>query len=316
MKTKATLLMTTWNALSFIKLTLASLYETTENFDLIIFDNGSRKEVVDYLTEFVKDYKNARLIIGQTNLGVWKSRHLASKFVNTELVGTIDTDLMFPKGWLDKFVNKLNDYDVGQVGPIKLTSRFVYPYEKNTPLNEAWRKCESVSSDPLEQLKLFTNGKKFEEFTKDLVANNEIKSKLEVPPRFTSGCCMLTRTELFIDPSINDTNYGQEKYGFEDLDYSWSIASRGLKVCIAEDVYVHHFEHSSVDENKLDINNNRSLNAQYFYNKWEDSIVKWLETLPAEKALNEFLVKLMYQKIPDNIPTRISSCLDKLRSTL
>ena len=51
--------MLTWNALSYVKITLESLKASNSVYNLVIVDNGSDTETVDYLKNnvdmFVKD---------------------------------------------------------------------------------------------------------------------------------------------------------------------------------------------------------------------------------------------------------------------
>jgi cellulose synthase/poly-beta-1,6-N-acetylglucosamine synthase-like glycosyltransferase len=164
--------MLVWNAFEHTKLTLKSLYENTENFDLIIFDNGSRSQVKEYLQKFQTEHSNVKLILSNENLGTWKARHIAAGLVQTELMGTIDNDVVFEPNWLEKMATRFDDPQVGQVGVLKLFVHMNHPYLSGS-LPQAWRECEKQTKNLQEQLNLFLQHKTIPEFREDLLAFNK-----------------------------------------------------------------------------------------------------------------------------------------------
>lgn len=302
--------MLTLNALDNIRLTLDSLFSSDEDFWLIIVDNGSESETIAFLKEVAQQRNNVELQLHPQNLGVWRGRYHALQHVETEFVGTIDSDLFFPKNWLTPLEYDLQSESVGQVGPLKLSFNLIHPYsKKNLALD--WKTCRTTKKKPVEQLALFTRGHKFDKFTRDLIgANLGAQIEIEIPTRSISGCAMLTHTRLYTDPTLNDATYGQTNYGFEDLDYSWSLHFAGYRVRKIKSIYVHHFEHASIGLDQSKIRKESRLNVLYFAAKWEDQLAEWIHSKLQEgidideikkKGIFQILLSYPYTELPQRL---------------
>lgn len=108
--------------LEILRLTLASLRaHTSIPFDLMIFDNGSCPEVVDYLRERrdsgVIDY----LILSQRNIGKIGAFQIVFNAAPGEIVAYCDDDVIFYPGWLEAHLNILETFpQVGMVSGLPL----------------------------------------------------------------------------------------------------------------------------------------------------------------------------------------------------
>ena len=89
---------------------------TQEPFDLLIFDNGSRVEVVDYLKS-QRDAGNIDfLILSRQNIGKIGALQFIFKAAPGEVIAYCDDDVFFLPGWLKTHQNVLDTYpDVGVV---------------------------------------------------------------------------------------------------------------------------------------------------------------------------------------------------------
>jgi GT2 family glycosyltransferase len=306
-----TIVMLTWNALSHIKLTLKSLEPVIGRIPLIIFDNGSESDLVEYLETIQNE--NIKVIFSADNIGVWNARNRVTNHVETELVCYIDSDLYFPSDWLSPLVSLFKDASVGQVGPLKLSKRIIHPYRKGKGFKVYWNECEDSSSDPAKQLRKFISKNNFNTFVTDLMkSNSTISDQIEIPPRSIGGAISVTRTKLVRNPEINDPYYKNIKYGLEDIDYSWSLIKHGYQVRICPSVYVHHFEHSSLENNKIDIRTyHEDVNIfDYFIGKWLPFIKTWLKddvnrNLSAEEAYDDEFIQLLFKKSSEPYSKRL-----------
>jgi len=313
---RTTVVMLTWNALQFTQISLNSLFNSKEDFDLIIFDNGSNEETKKYLQSITNEPRLKQIIYSNKNLGVWQGRYQAVQKVSTELLCFIDNDVYFPSNWL-KSMEKMfrDDLKLGEVGPLKLSKHLRHPY-KNSDVKSFWHECERTESNPQKQLTNFTMGRNFDQFVKDVVsANKKSEKELEIPTRSIGGSIMMTRTDLYNNSQLNDNTYSKFKYGLEDMDYSWSLFDAGYKVLKCTDVYVHHFEHSSVGDNNLKIDdkgNNQGL--IYFTSKWKNLIIDWvnqkkLSGISLEKIKNDEFISLILRAIFNEIPHELKNAL-------
>jgi len=110
------------NSLKVLDLCLSSIHSHTEKeFDLYVFDNGSCKEIKDYLLTQQKLGRIQFLTFSKEN--VRKTGGLKSLLLQAEgdIVAYLDSDAYVLPGWLDKSLEILNTFEnVGQVTAIPL----------------------------------------------------------------------------------------------------------------------------------------------------------------------------------------------------
>lgn len=90
------------DSLAIVKLTLESLRRnTSEPFDLLVFDNGSsaaiQKELVELQHQGVIDW----LILAGKNLGKTGAQNWIFSAMPNEWIGYTDSDVLFRRGWLE-----------------------------------------------------------------------------------------------------------------------------------------------------------------------------------------------------------------------
>lgn len=100
-----------------LKVCLNSLRENTEvPFDLLVFDNGSCPEVIDYLVN-EKEIGNIQfLILSEKNLGKGGAWNMILSGAPGEIIAYGDNDIYYKKGWLKQSLEILETYpNVGMV---------------------------------------------------------------------------------------------------------------------------------------------------------------------------------------------------------
>jgi glycosyltransferase involved in cell wall biosynthesis len=114
--------------LDILKNCLQSLWNNTDlPYDLMVFDNGSCQEAIDYLTAAQDDGKIQYLILSEKNMGKGGAWNIILNAVPGEIIAYTDNDAYFYSGWLSKSVQILETYpNVGMV-----TSR---PFRTNLEL--------------------------------------------------------------------------------------------------------------------------------------------------------------------------------------
>jgi glycosyltransferase involved in cell wall biosynthesis len=89
-------------SLEILKFQMASLYENTEQeFDLLVFDNGSCPEVIDTLRDLNDDRYIEWLILSKNNLGKVGAWNWIFGSMPNELICYADSDVLFRQGWLE-----------------------------------------------------------------------------------------------------------------------------------------------------------------------------------------------------------------------
>mgnify|MGYP001364062863 CR=1 FL=1 len=90
-------------SLDILKLCLESLLNNTQSsFDLYVFDNGSCKEVIDYLKELYDNHQINYLILSNDNIGkvgAWNNLFGAAQ---GKYICYMDSDVYFNDGWLEE----------------------------------------------------------------------------------------------------------------------------------------------------------------------------------------------------------------------
>ena len=92
---KLSLIIITWNSLSYIKQTLpALLKQNYKDIEYIYVDNGSTDGTIDYIKKQIEKNKNIKLIENGTNLGISKAKNIGVKHANGEYLLLLDDDML------------------------------------------------------------------------------------------------------------------------------------------------------------------------------------------------------------------------------
>lgn len=92
------------------------LANTTMPYDLMVFDNGSCPQVVDYLREKHDAGEIQYLILSSQNIGKMGALQMIFRAAQGEIVAYTDDDVFFLPGWLEAHVNLIDTYpNVGAV---------------------------------------------------------------------------------------------------------------------------------------------------------------------------------------------------------
>ena len=99
------------NRLEILQLTLSSLEARTDQpYDLLVFDNGSTNQVVDYLQE-LKDRGFIRyLVLSSENIGKIGAFELLLNAAPGEYIAYADDDIYFYPGWLEAHMRVMESF--------------------------------------------------------------------------------------------------------------------------------------------------------------------------------------------------------------
>jgi glycosyltransferase involved in cell wall biosynthesis len=111
--------------LDVLKLCLQSILSNTdEPFDLMVFDNGSCAEVVDYLSGMSKQNQIQYLTLSEKNLGKVGAWNFIFGAAQGDYIAYADSDVYFLPGWLSKTLEVFNAFpDVGTVSGLPRRQR-------------------------------------------------------------------------------------------------------------------------------------------------------------------------------------------------
>lgn len=287
---RTNIIVTCWNALDYTKVTLRRLFETVhQGFYLTIIDNGSSDGTGEYLKGLVPSpfCKKLTIITNRENCGpcmAVNQGYKVSKVQGVEFSCLCNNDLFFQTGWLERLESAMiDDKMIGILGPLRPAAGVKHfkgistvAVQKSTPLEDCWRN----------ELEFFID-ESFDNF--DIAAEKIIDINgggidiLEVLPEAISSCCVIVRNAAVdCDGWIADPRY--TSYGAEDMDMTWTIASRGYKCAILKEVYVHHFRNKSIKASGLDRQRCILEGNRIFFDKWKHEIYHFLLVKQTEGA--------------------------------
>ena len=90
------------HALEVLRYQIASIHSSTNDFDLLVFDNGSCSEVQDELHHMQSEGFIHFLVLSQFNLGKTGALNWILAAMPNEFIGFSDGDVLFRQGWLEK----------------------------------------------------------------------------------------------------------------------------------------------------------------------------------------------------------------------
>ena len=103
--------------LDVLKTNLGSIWANSDlPYDLLVFDNGSCQEAIDFLTDAQDEGKIQYLILAEKNMGKGGAWNIMLNSAPGEIIAYTDNDAYFYSGWLSKSVQILETFpNVGMV---------------------------------------------------------------------------------------------------------------------------------------------------------------------------------------------------------
>jgi GT2 family glycosyltransferase len=240
----------TYNGLTFTKQCLASIFQYTKNnYELILIDNGS----TDGTIEFLSSIPNAKIIKNTQNRGFPGGCNQGISIASGENIVLLNNDTVVTAGWLERLLFWIeSDPDIGIVGP---KSNFISEQQRIMP----------VPYKTMEEMKKFAK-----EWTKDHHKEGYVADLL-------SGMCMVLKKTLTEQIGGFDERFFPGY--FEDTDFCLRAQIFGKKLWVANDVFIHHYGSSSFKNNHWKHWNHIQESKKKFLQKWRMSDlnqIKWI----------------------------------------
>lgn len=209
----------TYNSLVPLKICLSSLISSlgpTQNYEIIIIDNGSKDGVIQYVENA---YPSIKIIINSENLGYTKAMNQGLKISKGDYLVQLNPDVFVNEGALQTLKSWMDDYpDVGICIPKVLNQDGSFQ-----------RQCRRGFARPLEVVsyflkldRLFPNNKKLGNYVKTYLPEDEIAEVDAV-----SGSCMMIRKEVILEIGYLDERFFAYQ---EDTDFCFRAKQAGWKV--------------------------------------------------------------------------------------
>jgi len=227
------------DALDYVKRCIKSLNDYTNNFELIIVDNGSNAKTKQWLKNL--DWLDYTLIENKENKGFSYGCNQGIKAAKYDYVCFLNSDTLLTPNWLEKLMRGFKYHkDVGIVGPST---------------------CHSATMQTLQILRgkhTITDEKKIIEMSANLK-----EAYIETP---VVGFCFVIAKKVFDKIGVFD----HKRYGIathEDVDLVWRADKVGFKSIWVMALYVHHFGNKTTKEMGIDPKKLRVKVAPIFKNR-------------------------------------------------
>lgn len=286
MDVKTNVVIICYNALSYTKATVESLFNKTYSpFNLTIINNGSNHNTRVFLEQLKlsKNCKKYTLIKNNANRGVGHAYNQGFQLSlkdNVKYTCFCNNDLYFSDNWLAKLEKCLDDNQaIAMLNPLRPSAKTIYSPGLSTlarlmQINKTFdykSELENFTSMPIE---------KFDLFCEKIIQNNRQSLKddieiLEFPDSLSTCVCLINNSHFkklgnFADPIF-------KKYGSEDIDTSWRVMKLGYQCAISKNVYVHHFRGKSLSDNNLNRRELLKVANKLLYKKWRSEINSFLQ---------------------------------------
>lgn len=247
----ASIIIVSYNNLDKIRNCLESIREKTlySRYEVIIVDNGSVPEVVEYLRESAQSDRRIRVILNGQNLGFAHANNIGLQAISSDsrYIVLLNNDTVVTRGWLTTLVHWLGDKSVGLVGPVTGSTGAA---------NEAAIITEYQNMDEMES------------FARQSISEHR-GSAFDIP--MLAMYCLAFRRDLYEEIGPLDERFGIGM--FEDDDYSIRVRQKGYRVICAEDVFIHHDGRASFSKlSDVEYQKLFDENRRYFETKWN---LKW-----------------------------------------
>lgn len=234
----------TYNNIDLTRMCLESLMGLTcyPDWELIIVDNASSDGTQEYLRAFAEQHDCVHLILNERNLGFAGGNNVGLAAARGEYLVLLNNDTQVTRGWLTGLVRHLrNDNTLGLVGPVT-----------NNIANEAM---------------IAISYRDMTEMQDKALAYTARHSRRLQPVDNIAFFCVALRSALW--ERIGGLDEAFSIGFFEDDDYCRRVRGEGLKVAIANDVFIHH--HHSAGFNTFTPEERDEIfasNRRLFEQKW------------------------------------------------
>ena len=233
-----------YNQLQYTKTFIESVLKFTKaSFELIIVDNASDKDTVQYLRDTGKSDDRINVIFNKENTGFPKGVNQAIKVAKGNYILIANNDIIVTDGWLERMIEVAeSEEDIGLVGPLS----------------------NSVSGVQLDKEAIYKSIEGMHVYAAELKKKNKEKS-FEFP-RVAFLCTLIKRNV------INKLGGLDERFSpgnFEDDDFCLRTQLAGYKTVIVQDVFIHHFGSKSFTaEGTRKYAEQLDINKKIFVDKW------------------------------------------------
>jgi GT2 family glycosyltransferase len=216
-----------WNALEELKACLTSVVRAggRRTFEVVVVDNGSRADVLDWLCEWADQGVAVRVVRLDENTGFAHGTNVGAAVSRGRFLALLNSDTVVTDDWLDRLVDILeSDTSIGLVSPSTN-----YVGEGPQLDHDAANVDASMAAS--------------------YAARVRYRDPVHVSERLTFFC-VVVRRDLF--ELLNGLDEGYGVGNFEDDDFCARIEFLGYGLVVARGVFIYHKGSATFRDNNVD----------------------------------------------------------------
>lgn len=259
-----------WNGIELLKqfLPIASKYSITDYSDLIVADNGSTDDSVDWIT---RNHPEVKLLRFEQNHGFAKGYNLAIAQTKYKYSLLLNSDVEVTENWLDPMLKYMRNHpEVGAMQP-KIRSwhhrdKFEYAGAAGGYLDKlGYPYCRGRLFDSIEQ----DNGQ-YDNGAADIC--------------WASGAALLVQTQLYSDLGGLDEKFFAH---MEEIDLCCRIHAAGFRVAVTPESMVFHVGGASLAQG----------NPRKTYLNFRNNLLLLHKNLPRKEGKRKLFIRRLYDSL-------------------
>lgn len=219
-KIKTAVVILNWNGKHWLDKFLANVIGHSSNAEVIVADNNSTDDSVDYLQKY---YPNIRIIQNDGNYGYAKGYNLALQQIDAEYFVLLNSDIQVTKDWITPIVDLMDkDQSISACQPK------ILDYNNKNKFEYA-----GASGGYIDNLGYpFCRGRIFDHLEEDKGQYNDATEVF-----WATGACLFVRDTHFFEVGGLDEDFFAHQ---EEIDLCWRFKNKGYKVFVEPKSVVYH----------------------------------------------------------------------------
>jgi riboflavin kinase/FMN adenylyltransferase len=227
-KSSCAIVILNFNGKKYLEQFLPTLIANNDNQEIIIADNASTDDSIEFLST---NFPSLKIIQLDVNHGFAGGYNEAIALLNHKYILLLNSDVEVSQNWLQPLITKMeSDHTIAACQP-KIRS-FV---------NKGMFEYAGAAGGMMDVLGYpFSKGRIFDNIEQDNGQYNHIDSNIA----WASGAAMLVRTDLFKKFGGFDADYFAH---MEEIDLCWRWRNAGYKIAIVPESIVYHVGGGTLD---------------------------------------------------------------------
>ncbi len=219
---------------------LRSLQQDSNNFEIIVVDNGSDRQTCQSLEQAAHEDSRIRLIFSETNRGYAGGNNLGAEAARSDIFLLLNSDTQVPANTIPLCLALMKE-------------------------NPDWAMLGPVSNQMGNDQQIFTRGQS----PRDILAQGKSwcghSHNFHYQTDILSFCCVMIRARVFRELDGLDEAFGLGFY--EDTDFNYRATKAGLKLMITEDAFIYHRGSASFSRSTHSVRKLMKQNRRLFRKK-------------------------------------------------